>query len=223
MTFLNRILNRSEPPPDDPAIHAYLAHFRNAIPKNVSTRDLTFVVLDTETTGLDPTRNQVISIACFRVKYSSLDLSDSFEIMIRRSAYHPGGDVRIHGILAKHNATGLSERDALLYFLEFIQANILVGHHIDFDLRFLNRSLKQHFGLILKNKVLDTAALAARLEKPVFEKAGTESLDILCHRYGIAPLQRHTATGDAYMTAILFMKLLGRLEKRGVRTYRDLL
>ena len=215
--------NRSSQSSDDPAVHRYLDHFRSAIPKHCPVRDLSFVVLDTETTGLDPAKDVLISMACYRVIGMSMDLSDRFECTIRREDYQPGAHTRIHGIMAKHLESGSSEREALLGFLDYIHGHILVGHHIAFDLRFLNKALLRQFNVRLKNKSLDTAGLASRLEKPVLENTGTESLDALCARYGISPLQRHTAAGDAYMTALLFLKLLGRLDKRGVTTCRDLM
>lgn len=223
MTLSNWFKNQKKHPAGDPAVHPYLDHFRARIPKDLSIREFPFVVLDTETTGLNPAKDEIISIACYRIQSMSLDLSDRFDTVIRKKDYPPGEHTRIHGIMAKHMAAGSPEREALLAFLEFIGGDILVGHHIAFDTRFLNKALKKHFNLKLKNKSLDTAAMASRLEKPILENATPESLDALCARYGISPVQRHTAAGDAYMTAILFMKLLSRLEKRGVATYRDLL
>ena len=223
MSVFSWLGKRSSQLSDEPAVRDYLDHFRSAIPKRCPVRELPFAVIDTETTGLDPAKDELISMACYRVTGMNMDLSDRLECTIRRRDYQPGTHTRIHGMMAKHLETGSSEQEVLLALLEFIRGHILVGHHIAFDTRFLNKALLRHFNVKLKNKSLDTARLASRLEKPVLENAGTESLDTLCARYSISPLQRHTAAGDAYMTALLFLKLLGRLEKRGVTTYRDLM
>ncbi|HKK78702.1 MAG TPA: hypothetical protein VJ933_03695, partial [Phaeodactylibacter sp.] len=79
-------------------------------------------------------------------------------------------------------------------------------------------------GVKLKNKGVDTAVLARRLANhPQLAKRGAFGLDQLCQDYHIPMSDRHTAAGDAYITAILLMKMLRRLEKRGVRTLGDLL
>jgi len=96
---------------------------------------------------------------------------------------------------------------------------VLVGHHLRFDISILNEALKKRHAGKLRNPLIDTRDLALRVEKGRGghdDQPGNYSLDALCQRYHIPGSDRHTAAGDAYITAILLLKLLGRLRKRGV-------
>jgi len=78
----------------------------------------------------------------------------------------------------------------------------------------------------LKNKYLDTAKLAIRVEHlhpTQLLKPSDYTLDALCNRYKIPMHDRHTAAGDALLTSLLSLKLLSKLKKRGVKTLGDLL
>ena len=88
----------------------------------------------------------------------------------------------------------------------------------------VNKVLQRELRQKLKNKVLDTSHLARRLAlKPQHARPGTFGLDNLCRLYQIPMHDRHTAGGDAFITAVLLLKLLARLRKRGVHTLGDLL
>ncbi|MCB0644764.1 MAG: hypothetical protein KDC44_24130, partial [Phaeodactylibacter sp.] len=78
----------------------------------------------------------------------------------------------------------------------------------------------------LQNRLVDTRDLAIRVEhviKPDIVKPGNYTLDSLCRRYQIPMSDRHTAAGDAYITAILLLKMLHRLKKRGIANFGQLL
>jgi DNA polymerase-3 subunit epsilon len=103
-----------------------------------------------------------------------------------------------------------------------------VGHHIGFDLEILKNFLKP-FGITqLKNPVIDTYHLAVRLEHgPLHELSSIRkeeySLDALCKRYHLSLDDRHTAAGDAFLTAQLFLKLLAKAQSKGINTFQSLL
>ena len=85
---------------------------------------------------------------------------------------------------------------------------------------------KNHHGGKLRNKTLDTARLARRIHNPFdapMSKQQQLSLDALCRQYHIPLGERHTAAADTYITALLFLKLLARLKKRGVDTIGELM
>mgnify|MGYP006355553467 FL=1 len=90
----------------------------------------------------------------------------------------------------------------------------------------INILLKKYGAPALKNKVLDTAELTKRLDFPLrnyqFAVNKEYTLDALCARYGVIPKARHTAAGAAYITAILFQKLLSDLDKKGISQVKDL-
>lgn len=81
-------------------------------------------------------------------------------------------------------------------------------------------------GQKLSNPTLDTHALAIRLDHGFHaerHEKGGYGLDQLCQRFNLPQADRHTAGGDAYLTALLLCKLLYRLQKKGVKTLADLL
>ena len=210
-------------PKDDPLSKLYLCHFEKRIPRKAPLRDLNFIVLDTETSGLDLKKDHLLSIAAIKIKNFEIDVASRFEAYFLHDNYIPDDSVKVHGILSNHLKSGTSEKEILLKFLEFIQNGIIVGHHIGFDLAMINKALRFHFDLQLKNKSLDTAVLAKRIEN-TFDRGGKpDSLDTLCKRYNISLGKRHTASGDTFITALLFLKLLGRLERRGVNSLGTLM
>ena len=80
----------------------------------------------------------------------------------------------------------------------------------------VNRALARHGLPTLKNKVLDTAVLykSTRITTNLINRDKIYSLDEIAEAYNIDLTDRHTASGDAYITALIFMKLLGRLNKQ---------
>ena len=177
-----------------------------------------FVVLDTETTGLDLLKDNILSIGAVRVIHNSIDIADSLSIVVKNEQIQTQDAVAIHG-LVQTELKGQSPQDALVAFFDFVGADIIVGHHIAFDIAMLNKLSKNYGGDVLRNSVLDTSYLARRLDHatdPNSLDRKDYTLDKLCTRFKVIPKARHTADGDAYITAIIFMKLLQRLAVKGV-------
>ena len=179
-----------------------------------------FVVLDSETTGLDPRRDKLISIGAVVVQGGEIRLDDSFEILLQ-VAYN-NSSVTVHGITRDEAREGFTEREGIEMFLEYLRDGIIVGHHIGHDVEALSCALERHFGTRLTNLSLDTMDLALHLEadgafagRPM---AQGFSLDGLCDMFGILPHDRHTAGGDAFITAQVFLRLLRAAKRVGRNT-----
>lgn len=205
----------------------YVEANRGRHSKGVPLDDVRFVVFDTETTGFDTAADKVISIGAVAVTKCRIDVGDSFEVLVRQHSVGQKESVSVHGLLKRDIAEGADERDALLAFIDFIGGSTLVAQHASFDTAMLDRLLRRHFGIRLFNGVVDTASLAKRLEKGPYynlaHKAGEYRLDNLLERYGIRLYDRHTAPGDAYLTALLLQRLLRKGEGAGIRTLGSLL
>jgi len=107
---------------------------------------------------------------------------------------------------------GKDEKTVLLAFLKYIDNSILIAHHIDFDLEFLNKSLSTFTSLKILNGSIDTAKLAERIQEKTNPNLYREDrkqfqLDSLCKKYEIPSFARHHALSDAVTTGILFLKL----------------
>jgi DNA polymerase III subunit epsilon len=169
-----------------------------------------FVVLDTETTGLDPRRDRIITIGAVAVQDGQIVLEDSFEALLQL-AYN-GPSVTVHGITREEAAEGLTEPEALEAFLGYLRDGVIVGHHIMHDVETLNAGYERNFGFRLRNRHLDTMDLTLNLERDGAFAGRPEftsfTLDALCAFFGIAGHDRHTAGGDAFLTAQVFLRLL---------------
>lgn len=183
------------------------------------------VVFDTETTGLDILKDRIISIGAVRIKAGRINVGESAEWKIKQHVGLKAEGIKIHGILKKELDEGMEESEVLKQFLQFIEGSILVAHHSAFDVAMINKALKRHFQIKLWNKSIDTAWLAQRLEegkieKPLSNKANY-SLDKLCEKHHVPVFERHNSAGDAYLTAVLFLKLMKLGRRRGLKTIAD--
>lgn len=173
-----------------------------------------FVVLDTETTGFDYELDRLLSIGAVSISKNEIAVIDSFEIYIKQERFNPN-TVQIHGII-KHTKTNcLSEEQAMIQFLEYIKDAVLVAHHAVFDIKMINCALERLGLPKLKNKVLDTMDLYAktRIKSNFISPNKNYSLDEIAETYAINLADRHTAAGDALITALVFLKTISLLNK----------
>jgi len=190
----------------------YAKSFEEKIPEKIS--DIRFTVFDTETTGFDYEEDRILSIGAVRVEHQSIEISDNFEVFLKQIKFNPE-TVKIHGIIQNEKFEKISELEALKRFLSYIQNSVLVAHHAGFDIKMLNKALKRNSLPKLKNKVLDTSILykKTRIVTNLIDRDKVYTLDEIAEAYNIELTDRHTASGDAYITALIFMKLLGKIVK----------
>lgn len=171
-----------------------------------------FVVFDTETTGFDLRTDRILSIGCVAVTNYTILIGDQLESYVTQEKY-TYNTVEIHGILKAGHLDKISEETAIIDFLEYIQNAVLVAHHADFDIGMINQALKRLQLPKLKNKAIDTAYMykESRFCKNQFSPY---NLDVLSKKFHIPKHDRHTASGDAFITAQLFVKLLKDLQKK---------
>jgi DNA polymerase-3 subunit epsilon len=185
-------------------------------------QDAGFIVFDTETTGLRPERgDELLSIAGIAFRNGRLDLSKSFYELMGPTRKIPPESIVIHSLTPGRLKDLPPASEVLTRFLEFCGGDILVGHHAAFDARFISFTLKQHFGITMANRVIDTAAVARsidEMEDPVrFSMEGGKpiGLDALAKRFRIKMPDRHDAYGDAFATALIFQRQIGMLTAEG--------
>lgn len=191
---------------------AYEDSFANKI--NYSLTDSRFVVLDTETTGFDYQLDRVLSIGAVEIMNNEINVSNVFEIYIHQEHFNEQ-TVAIHGLLKHERIQTFSEDEALKQFLNYIKNSILVAHHASFDLGMINQMLHRKGLPKLKNKMMDTVDLykATRIKSNLI-KQDNYTLDEIAENYALDVSDRHTAAGDAYITAIIFLKTMAALSKK---------
>jgi DNA polymerase III subunit epsilon len=189
---------------------SYLHAFERTWTDGTPVSEVRFVVLDTETTGLDPRRDRLITIGALAVRDGEILLDETFEVLLK-VAYN-SSSVTVHGITRDEAWDGMHEPDALQLFLEFLRDGVIVGHHIGHDIQSINAACERHFSLQLSNRSLDTMDLTLHLiDAGAFHNREIPegfTLDALCEMFDIAPHDRHTAGGDAFLTARIFLRLL---------------
>ncbi len=205
----------------NPLVASYHDATRAKLPPKTPLDTLRFLVIDAEATGFKLTQDRLLSLAALEVSDSKLQLSSLRSWLIYQPAVPLNEAVKVHGILPSETATGLPEAKVMEELLPLLQGTIIVGHHIGFDATLLDLALQQHFQTRLINPLLDTALLAMD-ELEAFRRTGyaqqrPPSLDEVCTHLGIETFERHTAEGDTFTTAELFLHLCARLRRRHAR------
>ena len=166
-----------------------------------------YVVLSTETSGLNTDKDVILSIGSFAVIDNSIIIGDSFEaVLLQYKFFHDNG--LSNEFLVESKMKRLGEPDAIKAFIDFIGNSTLVGHHIDFDVEMINAALERLDCGRLKNEALDIDVMHRKLND-INDKQF--SLEELCTAYNIPKSDRNSAAEDAYKTALLFLKLKSRL------------
>lgn len=181
--------------------------------------ELTCTVFDTETTGLDPGGgDRIVQIGAARIVAGKLRRHECFERLVDPQRAVSAASLAIHGIDAARLAGQPRAAQVLPVFHAFARDSVLVGHNAAFDLRFL-REAEAEAGVVFDQPVLDTLLLSAC----VHPQQESHSLEAIAARLGVALSGRHSALGDALVTAEIFLKLIPLLEARGIRTLRQAL
>jgi DNA polymerase III subunit epsilon len=187
-------------------------------------REVSYSVIDFETTGLDPSTDEIISFAAFTVSEGKVSLHDSRYALVRPTRMPDADSIRIHGLreVDLADAPPLSARiDSLL---EALTGRVLVAHVAEIETGFLSAALGAH-GLNFRNPMVDTAALAVELsrlrrrsppvdrdEAPGGIAISSPGLGELARSLGLPVHRPHHADGDALTTAQVFLALATHLE-----------
>lgn len=179
--------------------------------------ELSFTVFDTETTGLNPSEgDEIIQIGATRIVNGRLLKQESFEQLVNPGRLIPAATVPIHGITQDMVRGKPPITEVLPAFYTFAQDTVLVAHNAAFDMKFLQLQEK-NTGLVFSHPVLDTLLLSA----VVHPNQESHRLEAIAERFNITVLGRHTALGDAFVTAEVWLRLLPLLQAMGINTLRQ--
>ncbi|MGS5086667.1 exonuclease domain-containing protein [Hydrogenophaga sp. A37] len=176
--------------------------------------DLVYTVFDTETTGLNPGQgDEIIQIGAARIVNHKLLRQECFEQLVNPQRLIPAASIPIHGIRPDMVMGQPTIDQVLPAFHAFAQDTVLVAHNAAFDMRFLQLK-EQQAGVVFDHPVLDTLLLSA----VIHPNQDSHRLEAIAERFNVTIVGRHTALGDAMVTAEVFLKLIPLLAEKGIHT-----
>jgi DNA polymerase-3 subunit alpha (Gram-positive type) len=171
-----------------------------------------FVVFDTETTGLYPGYDQIVEIAASR--FNNGETIDKFQTLVNPEREIPPEITAIHGITNEMVADAPSGREATELFIEFIGDDPLIAHNAPFDERFVSFNCHKNDIPAPENPIYDTLQLTRRL----FPELRGYGLAFLTEVFGIPHETKHRGMPDVFGTRGVFMECIRRLEQMRITT-----
>jgi DNA polymerase III subunit epsilon len=179
--------------------------------------EITFTVFDTETTGLNPSQgDEIIQIGAARIVHGKLLNSEVFDQLVDPGRAIPAVTIPIHGITQDMVQGQPRIAQVLPAFHAFALDTVLVAHNAAFDMKFLQLQ-EAKSGVAFRQPVLDTLLLSA----VVHPNQPSHRLEAIAERFGITVQGRHTALGDARVTALIWLQLIPLLQAMGIQTLGD--
>lgn len=191
--------------------------------------DYTFVSCDTELTGLNRRRDQIIAIGAVKIINLRIELSQVFHQYIRPRHLEHTDSTLIHRITPEQLRAMPPMEDVLPQFIEFCGDALLVGHYIALDMNFLNRAAREVLGGMMSNPSIDTMRLAMGYKEALFmdryghgKLSTSYNLNDLSREFKLPEFKPHDALEDALQTAYLFLFLVKKMKKGKIHTLKDL-
>lgn len=178
------------------------------------------IVLDLETTGLNPAKDQMIAIGAVAINNNAIPLNDQFDLILRRPELDIRKTVLIHGIGPEALTAGQETEDALLHLLDWMNGDPILAYHSAFDQKFLEKTLRAELGYGENHIWLDVAELMPAFFPSVNTRG--KGLDNWADIFGVQASTRHHAAADAMVTAELTLIALNKAAQQGIHTLAEL-
>jgi DNA polymerase-3 subunit epsilon len=179
------------------------------------------VAIDCETTGLDPRKDDIVTVAAVKIRGNRILTSERFEATLRPSVEMNPEAIKIHRLRERDVAMGRAMADVLPPLLRYIGGRPLVGYYLEFDVAMIDRYLRHWLGIELPNPTIEVSKLY--YERKYADAPPGTRIDLgfaaILRDLGLPMLDQHDAYADALMTAMIYLAL-GDRKVRGVRIPR---
>ena len=167
-----------------------------------------YIVFDTETTGLNPKKDEILSIGAVKIKDNKILTSQTFEVYLKNTKEISSKSIEIHQIRPcdLQNATDVEE--GIKDFLKFIGSRPLIGYYLEFDVAMINRYIKPMLGITLPNRMIEVSEIYFDKTIALIPQGNIDlRFDTILQKCGVPDMGAHNAVNDAIMTAMIYLKL----------------
>ena len=172
------------------------------------SEDDEYIVFDTETTGLNPKKDEILSIGAVKIKDNKILTSQTFEVYLKNTKEISSKSIEIHQIRPcdLQNATDVEE--GIKDFLKFIGSRPLIGYYLEFDVAMINKYIKPMLGITLPNRMIEVSEIYFDKTIALIPQGNIDlRFDTILQKCGVPDMGAHNAVNDAIMTAMIFLKL----------------
>jgi DNA polymerase-3 subunit epsilon len=189
-----------------------------------------FVVVDTELTGMNKKRDEVVSIGAVKIRNLQIQAGETFYSLVRPPHHKRAAtdSTLIHQIRPQDLDDAPDIKTILPELIEFCGSALFVGHYIGLDTSFLNKAAKKYYNCEIHSPCLDTIRLAQIYSEESYRLRNDDArchmsynLTDLSHHFDLPIFHAHNALQDAFQTAYLFLYLIKYLQSTGLVTLRD--
>lgn len=171
-------------------------------------KDDEYVCLDCETTGLNPKKDEILSIGAVIIKDNKILMRKTLNIFVKPSKNVSAESIKIHHIRPVDLENAVDPKDAIFELLDFIGNRPIVGYYIDFDIRMISKYTKKFIGVKLPNESIEVSSMFYKTKKKTSEYEFIDlKFDTIMKELDIPALGKHDALNDAIMTSMMFLKL----------------
>jgi len=167
-----------------------------------------YVCLDTETTGLNPRNDEILSIGAVIIKNNKILMRKTLNLFVKPSNRVSEQSIKIHQIRPIDLENACDPQTAILELLDFIGSRPIVGYYIKFDMAMINKYTKKYIGSTLPNESIEVSSMYYKTRPKNSEYQFVDlKFDTIIKTLDIPVLGKHDALNDAIMTAMIFLKV----------------
>lgn len=167
-----------------------------------------YVCLDCETTGLNPRKDEILSIGAVHIKDNKVLMRKTLNIFVKPSQNVTEESIKIHHIRPVDLENAVDPKDAIMELLEFIGNRPIVGYYIKFDIAMISKYTKKYIGIALPNHQIEVSSMYFKTKKRSSDYEFVDlKFDTIMEDLEIPELGKHDALNDAIMTSMIFLKV----------------